>query len=148
MGHAIAGTFEDQQVSVVDQAVDHGGGHLLVGEDTAPFGELDVGGKYQALALVGVGDHPEQQLGAFLVHGDVSPFVQADEIGGGGGGPRALPAHGPRQPVPLGPFPEADPRLGDRPQLRLPGAAPEGRGGGRHQQKQDRPYRSSPRGSG
>jgi len=59
---------------MMDQAIDHGCGHLFVGEDAAPLGELDIGGKDKALALVGVGDDPEQQLRPLLAHGDVSPF--------------------------------------------------------------------------
>ena len=54
MGHAVAGAFEDQQLTVVDQAVDHGRGHLLVGEYTAPLAELDVGGENEALAFIGI----------------------------------------------------------------------------------------------
>lgn len=42
MGHAVAGTFEDKQTAIVDQADDHGGDHLLIGEYSAPLAELDV----------------------------------------------------------------------------------------------------------
>lgn len=80
MGHAVAGAFKDQQVAMVDQAVNHGGGHLLVGEYTSPLAELDVGGEDEALALIRAGDDAEKQLRPLLVHGHVTPLIKADEI--------------------------------------------------------------------
>jgi len=76
VGHAIALGLEHEQVPVVDEPVDHSGGHLLVGEYAAPLGELQVGRQDQALALVTVGDDPEQELRSLPVNGDVSPFIQ------------------------------------------------------------------------
>lgn len=42
MFHAVAFSFKDQQVSVVDKAVDHCCRHLVIGKDTTPFGKLQV----------------------------------------------------------------------------------------------------------
>lgn len=51
-----------QHPAVVDQAVDHGRGHLVVAEGAAPQRELDVGRDHERLALVGLGHHLEEQL--------------------------------------------------------------------------------------
>jgi hypothetical protein len=50
LAHAPAGSGEFDEAAVVDDAVDDRGGELVVGEDRAPFAELDVGGEDDAAA--------------------------------------------------------------------------------------------------
>ncbi|REE90607.1 hypothetical protein A8990_106112 [Paenibacillus taihuensis] len=69
MLHPVTLAFKYEQMAAVRQPVDHGHGHLVVGEDGAPFGELEIGGNDKAAALVAVGYHAEEQLRAFLVNG-------------------------------------------------------------------------------
>lgn len=63
-------------MSMVDEAVDHRGSHLVVREDAAPLRELLVRRQDQALALIAVRDDPKEQLGAVPLHGDIAPFIQ------------------------------------------------------------------------
>lgn len=44
---------------MMDKAVDHGCGHLVIRKDTAPFRELQICGKNQAFTFVTVGYNPE-----------------------------------------------------------------------------------------
>lgn len=46
---------------MLHDAVDHGGGHLVVAEHGAPAAELEVGRDHHRLPLVGLRDHLEQQ---------------------------------------------------------------------------------------
>ena len=48
----VAGAFEGEDVSVVDDAVDHGGGDGLVAEHAAPAGERQVAGQDKRGVLV------------------------------------------------------------------------------------------------
>ena len=48
----VAGAFECDDVGVVDDAVDHGGGDDLVAEDAAPAAEGQVAGEDQAGVFV------------------------------------------------------------------------------------------------
>ena len=48
----VAGSFEGEDVGVVDDAVDHGGGDGLVAEHASPAGERQVGGQDQGGVLV------------------------------------------------------------------------------------------------
>ena len=49
---AVAGAFEGEDVGVVDDAVDHGGGDGLVAEDASPAGEGQVRGEDQGGVFV------------------------------------------------------------------------------------------------
>ena len=60
---------------MVDDPADDRGGHVVVAEDGAPAGELEIRGDDQAALLVGVGDDLEQESGAFGVDGEVAEFV-------------------------------------------------------------------------
>ena len=75
MLHPVAVSFKEDQVSVVYQAVNHCRCHLVIRKDAAPFGELQIGGQQQALALITVRDYPEQQLGTVTVNRYIPPFV-------------------------------------------------------------------------
>ena len=50
--HPVALSVEDQQVAVVDEAIDHRGGHRLIEKDVRPLAELQVRGEDQAAFLV------------------------------------------------------------------------------------------------
>ena len=50
--HPVALSVKYQQVAIVDQAVDHRGGHRLVEEYVHPLAELQVGGEDQAAFLI------------------------------------------------------------------------------------------------
>lgn len=69
MLHPVALAFEYEQVPVVRQTVNHRRGHLVIGEDGPPFGELQIGRNNQTAALVAVGNDTEEQLRAVLVNG-------------------------------------------------------------------------------
>ncbi len=49
-------------VAVVGQAVEHGGGHLGIAEHLGPVGEGQVGGDQQRRVLIEFADQVEQQL--------------------------------------------------------------------------------------
>ena len=57
-----------QQATVVNDAVDDGGGHVVITEDCSPPGELQVGGDDQAALFIGFGDDLEQQTCSFGVN--------------------------------------------------------------------------------
>lgn len=52
--HPVAPAASHQEVAVVGQTVNHGGCHLFIGKDAAPFRELQVRRQDEALALVAV----------------------------------------------------------------------------------------------
>ncbi len=59
MLHPVAVSLEQNQVTVVYQAVNHRCSHLVVGKDAAPFGKLQISSQQQAFALIAVGNYPE-----------------------------------------------------------------------------------------
>lgn len=63
MPHAVGLAPELEEPAVVDDAVDHGRGHLVVAEDGPPPRELQVGREDDGLRLVGLRDHLEEQPG-------------------------------------------------------------------------------------
>lgn len=65
--------------AVVDDAVHHRLGHVVVGKDLAPSGELDVGGEDERDPLVAHRHHPEQKPCPVGIGGEVPPLVQDDE---------------------------------------------------------------------
>ena len=79
--HSDALTFKEDQVTVVQQPVKDGCGHLFIVEDVHPAGKLNVGIDHQALFLVALGDDFKEQLCPGAVQGNVSKFVQKDQIG-------------------------------------------------------------------
>ena len=52
--HPVAPAASHQEVAVMGQTVNHGGCHLFIGKDAAPFRELQVRRQDEALALVAV----------------------------------------------------------------------------------------------
>ena len=75
-----AGVAGLDDVAVVRQAVEHGGGHLGVTEHLRPVGEGEVGGDQQRCVLVELADQVEQQLPAGLAEWEIADFVDNDEI--------------------------------------------------------------------
>lgn len=65
---------------MVDDAVHHRLGHVVVGKDLAPSGELDVGGEDERDPLVAHRHHPEQKPCPVGIGGKVPPLVQDDEV--------------------------------------------------------------------
>jgi hypothetical protein len=60
---APAGVAGLDDVAVMGQAVEHGGGHLGVAEDLRPVGEGQVGGDQQGCVLIEFADQVEQPPG-------------------------------------------------------------------------------------
>ena len=54
MLHTVALSLKDQQVPMMDEAVDHCSGHLVIRKDSSPFGKLQICGEYQTLAFITV----------------------------------------------------------------------------------------------
>src|SRR5271157_712188 len=79
--HAPAGTVDGDDVAVVEEAVEDGGGEDLVGEDLAPFAEGLVAGDDDGALLVAAGDDLEDEVGVVAGQGEVAGFVD-DQDGG------------------------------------------------------------------
>ena len=71
VAQAVAVAFEGDDVGVVDESVDHGGGHDVVAEDFSPAAELLVAGDDHAGSFVSGGDELEEQVRRFGFEGDV-----------------------------------------------------------------------------
>ena len=71
----VAIAFECDDLDVVDEAVDHGGGHDVVAEHFTPAAERLVGGDDQGGSLVSGGHQLEEQVGRFGFEGDVADLV-------------------------------------------------------------------------
>jgi hypothetical protein len=69
----VAGEGED--LGVVDEAVDHGGGDDVVGEGLAPAAEGQVRGDHDRALFVAGGDELEEQVRRVVVEGDVADLV-------------------------------------------------------------------------
>ena len=61
---------------MVDEAVDHGGGHNVVAEDLAPPAEWLVGGDDQAGSFVAGGDELEEQVRRLGLEGDPADLIR------------------------------------------------------------------------
>ena len=78
---AVGLAAELQEPPVVHDAVYHGRGHLVVPEDRAPPGELEVGREHDRLRLVGLGDHLEEQPRPVGVEREEAQLVYDQELG-------------------------------------------------------------------
>ena len=81
LAQTAAWPVEFDEASVVDDAVDDGGGEFVVCEDGAPFAEFDVGGEDDAAAFVCSGDDLVEQACSVDVEGHVAEFVEDDQVG-------------------------------------------------------------------
>ena len=77
---AIALDVHLEDRGVMDEAIDDGKGHRLVGEDLAPFAERLVGGDEQGSPLVPSTDQLEQHAGFGLILGDVGEVVEDQQV--------------------------------------------------------------------
>ena len=77
---APAGVAGLDDVAVMGQPVEHGGGHLGVAEGLRPIGEGEIGGDQQRGVLVELADQMEQQLSAGLAERQIAEFVDDDEV--------------------------------------------------------------------
>ena len=75
-----AGVAGLDDVAVMGEAVEHGGGHLGVAEDLGPIGEGEVGGDQQRGVFVEFADQVEQKLTAGLAERQIAKLVDDDEI--------------------------------------------------------------------
>ena len=91
----ICGTGEDASIAVLEapaviaglddvammrQAIEHGGGHPGIAEYLRPIGESQIGGDQQRRVFVQFADQVEQQLAARLAEWQVAQFIDGDEI--------------------------------------------------------------------
>ena len=70
------------QVTEMNNSVDHGCSKLLVSNYLPPFAERKVCRQYQALVLIAVGNHLEHQFGTHLVQLAIAPFVNDEKVQG------------------------------------------------------------------
>jgi hypothetical protein len=70
-------------VAVMSQAVEQRGGHLGVAEHAGPFTEGKVGCDDDGSSLVEAADEMEQKLATGLSEGQISEFVEYDEVHAG-----------------------------------------------------------------
>ena len=70
---------EGDDVGVVDEAVDDGGGDDLIAEDLVPAAERPVRGDDRGGGLVAGGDEVEDEVGGAGVEGDVADFVDHEQ---------------------------------------------------------------------
>lgn len=68
-------------VAVVVEAVEEGGGHPGVGEDLRPVSVGGVGGDDDRVSFVELVDKSEEELAAGLRKGEVAGFIGDDEVG-------------------------------------------------------------------
>ena len=80
--YAIAVSFDLDQHSVMNQAINHGRSKgIIVIEDCSPVSEGPVGGHDDGTTFIPVGDHLEEELGTLLVHGQIAQFIDNQESG-------------------------------------------------------------------
>ena len=82
MFHPVALSFEEDEMAVMDEPVNHGGRHLVICKDIAPFREFKVCCQDKAFAFIAVRNDSEQHLGAIFINGDIAPFVEYQQIQG------------------------------------------------------------------
>lgn len=81
MADAVGLAAEPDEPPVVDDAVDHGGGHLVVPEHRPPPAELQVRGDYHRLPLVCVGEDLEEQPRPVRVEREKPELVDDEQAG-------------------------------------------------------------------
>ena len=75
-----AGVAGLDDIAMMGQAIEHGGGHLGVAEHLGPIGEGEIGGDQQRGVFVELADQVEQQLAARLAEREIAQFVDDDEV--------------------------------------------------------------------
>jgi hypothetical protein len=69
--------------AVVSETVEQRSRHLRISEHARPFAESEVGGHDDRGSLVEPADEMEQQLSAGLCEGEITQFVENDEVEAG-----------------------------------------------------------------
>ena len=77
---AVAFDVHLEDGGVVDEAIDDGECHRLVGEDFAPLAERLVGGDEQGSPLIPGADELEEHAGFGLILGDVGEVVEDQQV--------------------------------------------------------------------
>src|SRR5258705_10122878 len=72
-------SFDD--MTVMSESVEQGGGHLGVAEYAGPFTEGQIGGDHHTGVLIEFAEQVEQQGTAGVAEGKIAKLVQDDEIG-------------------------------------------------------------------
>ena len=72
----IAGAFDRDDLRVVHEPIDEGGGGRRVGKHGRPVGEGQVGGEGETLLLVAPADDLEEQVGGACVVGQIAELVE------------------------------------------------------------------------
>jgi hypothetical protein len=75
---AFVAGFDD--VAVVGQAIEQGGGHFGVAKDAWPFAKVEVGGDDDRGLLIEMADQVEQELTAGLGKGEIAKLIEDDEV--------------------------------------------------------------------
>ena len=75
LGEAVTFPGENDNVGVVDQAVNESGGEPVVPKDSVPLAEFQIGGNDQAFPLVAVRNHLEKQFCGILVEWDKANLI-------------------------------------------------------------------------
>ena len=70
----------DHDGGVVEEAVEHGDGGGVVGQEASPLVEGPVAGQAQAPAFVGRGHEPEEELAAVGVEGGEAELIADDQV--------------------------------------------------------------------
>ena len=70
-------------VAVMGQAIEQGGGHFGIAKDARPFAEVEVGGDDDRGLLIEMADQVEQELPATLGKGEIAKLVEDDEVQAG-----------------------------------------------------------------
>src|SRR6266436_6287198 len=76
----VAVSFQGDDIGVVDEPIDHGGGDGVVAEDLAPASERLVAGHDEAGPLVAAGDQMEEQVGGLGLERDVADLVDLSGV--------------------------------------------------------------------
>ena len=79
VANAVTGTAGHEDVGVLGEAIEEGGGELVVAEDAVPLAEGEVGRDDGGGALVTGGEDVEEQFAAGLLEGDEAELVEQQE---------------------------------------------------------------------
>lgn len=79
-GEPVAGGAGLDDVGVVGDAVDDGGGEAWVCEGFGPFAERRVRGDRDSGSFFSFGEDLEEQFGGVLIEADLAEFVDSEEV--------------------------------------------------------------------
>ena len=77
--HSVAGSFDDEGVGMMEEAIqDCGGNGAVVIENRGPMFEGFVGGQGDGAAFIALADDLEEQISPFLIDGQIADLIQND----------------------------------------------------------------------